>query len=238
MAVLVSGIQSRCRPRRRWEPDRAVCCVPIPVPIQTPDVAIYSQEEQLSVGNPPTWDNPDILTNYWRPFRLMPEVSVTIRNLSSINAVNVQVAISTSAFGIGMPRTPSGSKTLSLAGGQQQVILFPVSQALLNAPDPRIGAFVDIIHPHDRKLINNKGVQLLADEYTSAVGRAFTVNFPVLNSAAVAQQITLSALNNDLNAARGAGPCHSRSESAGGAARNRSKSRETRCQRRGARAGR
>jgi len=131
----------------------------------------------------------------------MPEISVTIRNLSSINAVNVQVAVYMSTFGIGMPRTLAGSQTRSVAGGQQQVLLFPVSQAVLNAPDPRIGAFVEIVHPHDRRLINNRGAQLLADAYTSAVGRIFAVSFPVLNNSSVARQITLSALGNDLNAA-------------------------------------
>src|SRR6266700_2397680 len=94
--------------RRSWcsltlRDRRSCCCVAVddPPPAR-PDLAIYSQEEQLALGAAPTWDSPDILTNYWSPFKLMPEISVTVRNLSSsVAAVNAQVLLYTSVFGLG-----------------------------------------------------------------------------------------------------------------------------------------
>lgn len=181
---------------------RSCCCVAVDgPPPQRPDLAIYSQEEQLALGVPPTWDSPDILTNYWSPFRLMPEVNVSVRNLSATAfAANAQIALFISQFGIGMPQSLLSAIVVSLAPGQSTTLLFPLTQAILNAPDQRIGTYVRITHPSDIHLINNKGAQLLADAYTSAVGRSFAVTFPVMNPLATAQQITLSVLPNVLNA--------------------------------------
>jgi hypothetical protein len=170
-------------------------------PPDRPDLAIYSQDEQLALGVGPTWDNPDMVTNFWNPFKLLPETSVTVKNLSpKASAVNGQVSLYTSEFGLGMPQTLLSSKAVNLGPSQQAVLLFPLSQAVLGLADQRIGTYVRIDHPYDANPINNTGSQLIADAYTSAVGRALSVTFPVRNPLASPQQITLSALPNELSA--------------------------------------
>lgn len=190
-----------CAPPRK-DPDQRCCCVHVDgPPPDRPDLAIYSQDEQFGMGTAPTWDSPDILTNLWAPFHLLPEVSVVVRNLSpTASAVNADVALYISSFGIGMPRSLLSSQRISLGPQQQVSLLFPLSQAILNAAEQRIGTLVQITHPHDRNRINNVGGQHLADAYTSAAGRTFTVSFPVMNPLATAQVISLSALSNQLNA--------------------------------------
>jgi hypothetical protein len=193
--------KAACAPTRK-DPDRLSCCVHIDgPPPNRPDLAIYSQDEQFASNVVPTWDNPDILTNRWTPFGLYPETSVAVRNLSAVaSAVNAQVSLFTSAFGLGMPRSLLSSQTITLAPGQASTLLFPLSQAILLAGDQRIGTYVSIVHPYDMRPINNAGAQLLADAYTSARGRSFGVTFPVMNPQAAGQQLTLSALPNQLNA--------------------------------------
>jgi hypothetical protein len=190
-----------CEPPRQ-KPIASRCCfTPYGPPPDRPDLAVYSQNEQFALGNPPTWDSPDILTNFWNPFRLMPESAVTVRNLSpSASAVNGQVLFSVSTFGIGQPFTLLASQYVSLAPGQQTNLTFPLPQAVLNAPEQRVGVHVRLIHPFDGREINNEGSQLLADAYTSTAGRSFSVTFPVLNQQTTAQAITLQALPNQLSA--------------------------------------
>jgi hypothetical protein len=81
----------------------------VDVPTDNPDLAIYSQLEEIHHGRPPAWDNPDMVTNHWRPFRLMEEAKITIRNLSSVPAINVLVRYEVSPFGIGTKRVPKVS---------------------------------------------------------------------------------------------------------------------------------
>jgi hypothetical protein len=170
-------------------------------PPDRPDLAIYSQDEQFASGAAPTWDNPDLLTNYWNPFKLLAEISVTVRNLSpTASAVNGQVSVYISTFGLGMPRQLLSSQALSLPPGQQATLLYPLSQAILNAAEQRIGTYVTISHPHDARGINNAGAQLIADAFISVVGRSFGVTFPVMNPVAAPQVLTLGVLPNDLNA--------------------------------------
>lgn len=124
-----------------------------------------------------------------------------MRNLSpTAAAVNGQVLLYTSLFGLGMPQSLLSAIAVSLAPGQSNTLLFPLTQAILNGTDQRIGTYVRIVHPSDRHLINNRGAQLLADAYCSAVGRSFSVTFPVMNPLSTSQQITLSMLPNVLNA--------------------------------------
>ena len=197
-----SSKRSWCQPPRS-SPGRDCCCITVDgPPPDRPDLAIYSQDEQFASGAAPTWDNPDIVTNYWNPFKLQPETSVTIRNLSTTaGAVNGQVSLYISEFGLGMPQTLLSRKAINLGPSQNDILLFPLSQAALGLADQRIGTYVRIDHPYDSTPINNAGSQLIADAYTSAVGRAFSVTFPVRNPLDSPQQITLSALPSELNTA-------------------------------------
>ena len=132
---LPAWAEASCTPTRKSRLGTACCLKPQPPP-DRPDPATYSQDEQFSLGTAPTWDSPDILTNYWNPFTLMPEATVKVRNLSGlVSAVNVQVLVATSAFGIGLPRTPMSAQIISLAPGQQSQLLFPFPQSLLQAQD-------------------------------------------------------------------------------------------------------
>jgi hypothetical protein len=190
-----------CPPPRK-DPGRHSCCMHVDgPPPDRPDLALYSQDEQFALGAAPTWDNPDMLTNFWNPFKLMPEISVTARNLSpTASAVNGQLSIYISTFGLGMPRQLLSSKALNLPPGQQTTLLYPLSQAILSAAEQRIGTYAVISHPHDARRINNTGAQLIADAFTTQVGRSFGVTFPVMNPLASPQVITLGVLPNDLNA--------------------------------------
>lgn len=190
-----------CRPVRKPPAAEACCLRPSGPPPDRPDLAIYSQREQFQLGSLPTWESPDIVTNFVNPLKLMPESRVTVRNLSAtVTAVNAQVHFSIGGFGIGHPATAIGVQLLTLGPGQQTVVSFPLPQAVLNAPDQRIAAHVRIIHPHDAVAINNEGSQLVADAFTSKVGRNFSVQFPVVNPLAVSQIISLSLLPNALSA--------------------------------------
>ena len=77
----LSRNDSLCRPERHQPTGTGCCLTPYGAPPDRPDLATYSQDEQFSLGNTPTWDNPDIVTNFFNPFRLLPESQVTIRNL-------------------------------------------------------------------------------------------------------------------------------------------------------------
>ena len=192
---------SICHPRRNIRSNSSCCFTPHGPPPDRPDLAIYSQDEQFASGNTPTWDSPDILTNFWNPFQLMPETQVTIRNLSpTATAANTQVFFYTATFGIGQPRTLLGSQIITLGPSQQVALAFPLPQAVLNAAEQRIAVHTKIVHPYDVKAINNEGAQLLADAYTSQSGRSFTMNFPVVNPIAANQQITLVVLPNQVSA--------------------------------------
>jgi hypothetical protein len=109
-----------------------------------------------------------------------------------VGAVNGQVSLYTSAFGIGMPRTLESVKVLSWQPDQQTTLLFPLSQKVLNEPDQRIGVYVRIDHPYDLRFINNHGSQIISEAFTSVEGRTFSVPVPVMNQSPGPQQITLS----------------------------------------------
>ena len=188
-----------CRPIRRYPP--GCTCLKPDEPPKRPDPAIYSQAEQVSLGLAPTWNPDDITTNQQRPWTLLDESTVKVRNLStSVSAVNTLVHLFTSPFGIGTQRTLLSSQVVNLAPGAEATLIYPMTAALL-AGDPRIGAHVAIEHPHDSKAINNRGSQTVFSVFTTDVGRNLHFDFPVVNNAGVARQITLAMLPNALGAA-------------------------------------
>jgi len=189
-----------CRPKKR--PHRKDCCAHVNSrqPIQRPDLAIYSQEEQLSLGNAPNWDNPDMTTNSWSPFRLNAESVIVVHNLSStVSAVNGLVHFYTSPFGIGMPQTLLATRMVSIPPASQVDLNFPLPAATLSG-DQRIGVHVVLEHPHDTTLINNRGSQVHDGAYTTESGREFDVSIPVLNNSNFSNNIQLIILPTDLNA--------------------------------------
>jgi hypothetical protein len=182
---------------------RDCCCVTVdgPPPIR-PDLAIYSQDEQIALGVAPTWNSPDMVTNMMNPLRLLPEIGVAVKNLSlRAAAINGQVSLYISEFGLGMPQSLVSSQVINLGPSQQALLQFPLSQSVLAQADQRIGTYVRIDHPYDSTPNNNSGAQLIAEASTRVMGRAFSVTFPVRNPLDSPQQITLDVLPNALGAA-------------------------------------
>lgn len=171
-----------CRPPRRPRPISACCAHLGPEhKVDRPDLAIYSQAEQVALGAPPTWDSPDIVTNSWGPFRLNAEAQVVVRNRSGVaTAANALVNFSISSFGIGFPRTLVASHKLTLGPGQQVSMNFPLAQAILSG-DPRAGVFIDLEHPHDTEPLSNHGEQVHEGHFTSESGRNFAWQVPLFN---------------------------------------------------------
>lgn len=167
-------------------------------PILKPDLAIYSQAEELQNGNIPSWDSPDIVTNNWRPFRLMPEARVKVRNISaSVPAIQAQVHYYIAPFGIGTRREHKLTKVISLPPMGETELLFPLDQDTLGG-DPRVGLHIVLEHPHDPNAINNVGAQVHDGGYTTESGRNFTVDIPVFNDSHFSREIVLSLMPTDL----------------------------------------
>jgi len=192
-----SSVISWCRPTRRR---RVSCCIVLADPPKRPDPATYSQDEALALGQMPTWNSPDITTNNDIPWTLLSQVNVVVRNLSTtVSAVNTQVQVSLSGYGIGLPKTPLSNKLLTLPPNQSASLDFPLPPAVLAGPSS-IGFFVQIYHPNDAREINSRGAQVVTAFNTQASGRAVTTSLPVANPAAGAQTINLSALPNNVSA--------------------------------------
>jgi hypothetical protein len=167
-------------------------------PINRPDLSIYSQIQENQNGNTPSWDNPDIITNNWRPFKLLPESIIKVRNLSAtVAAIHSQVHFYTSPFGIGTRREHKLTKIISIGAGQEVSLNFPLDQATLGG-DQRIGVHVELEHPHDEQLINNFGSQVHDGSYTTESGRNFNLEIPVVNDSHSPRQINLQLLATDL----------------------------------------
>ncbi len=167
-------------------------------PPKTPDLATYSQIEELQNGRQPTWNSPDIITNYMRPFSLLRETKVKIRNLSlEVSAINALVHYSTSAFGIGMRSEPRLSKVISVPPNSEVELSFPLDQSSF-AGDPRTGVYFLIEHPFDEVHINNSGSQVMDIRYTSEIGRTFKLDIPLLNDSLFSREFKLSALASDI----------------------------------------
>ena len=170
-------------------------------PPDRPDPAIYSQDQILAMGQVPTWDSPDIVTNNNVPWRLYPELKVTVRNLSaSVAAVNTQVQVALSGFGIGMPRTPLANQLITLGPSASATLNFPLTQAALHG-EQSIGTFVELYHPNDAVTINSRGSQVITGVDTASAGRHLSHLFPVANPRNATQEINLHIFSNSLAAA-------------------------------------
>ncbi len=178
-------------PKRR---DRHACCVTLQTPVKRPDPAIYSQPQLLSLGQQPSWDSPDIVTNQWRPFRLRAEAAVTIRNLSAeASAVGVKVNTAVSRFGIGYPRVPIVSVGANLAPSAERTLLIPFPQWVMSG-EQRIGLHVTLEHSADADASNNYGAQTHEGFYTSDSGRSISATLPVRNPLPTSQFIQVAVL--------------------------------------------
>lgn len=188
-------------------------CMGLDHPLVLPDLATYSQEEQFALGNVPSWESPDISTTDWvlqaglklildgadGLFRF-EKCDVLVRNLSpTAGACDVIVTLYSSDFGLGTPRTAQGSQIVSLGPGEERWVAYPLLGDFLKATYT-YGAHVEIQHPFDSNLINNRASQTVAGVFTSRVGRAASLRFPVANPSGQPLQVQLSTLINELGA--------------------------------------
>jgi hypothetical protein len=189
---------SGTRRRRRGD-----CCLQVTnIPINKPDLAIYSQDEEVSFGRQPTWDNPDITTNLWGPFRLMESVQVRITNRSEkTNAANGLVNLYMGPFGIGMPFRLSSIQRVNILRGNAIDLSFPLEESLRVGDTQRLSFKVVTQHPYDPNPINNQGSQCIDGRHTSLAGRHFTVDIPVRNPHPTARRrINLQVFPGELGA--------------------------------------
>ncbi len=182
---------------------RGDCCLRVTtIPIHTPDLAIYGQEEEVLFGRQPTWNNPDITTNDWGPFRLMEAVQIRITNRSAkANAANGLVNLYVGPFGIGMPLILNSIQRVNITRGNAVELAFPVEASLRTGDTQRLSFKVVIQHPYDSNPVNNQGSQCIDGRQTSLHGRHFTVDIPVRNPhPAARRRINLQVIPGDLTA--------------------------------------
>ena len=182
-----------CSPlvRRERAPD---CCFTPSSEPKCPDPAIYSQLEILERGLTTrlSWNSPDINTNA-QPRKLDREAVIVVHNLSTIaSAANVRIDVHVHRFGIGFDREMIGGSLLSIPPAAQTVFTAPYPQNT-TAGEQRIGIEVRITHSTDADTGNNVGFQAIDWLATSAIGKAFTIDFPVRNPSAGTQVIHVQA---------------------------------------------
>jgi hypothetical protein len=172
------------------------CCVRVPSKIvHDPDPSIYDQQLAFSTGIAPTFNSPDIETVDIWPLVPIPNLTATVRNLSTDASANqTRVDVTWSQWGIGLPRTAIATSFVDLARagfpGSEQTLSWPLPPALLAAE--LFGLFVTVIHPYDTDLLNNSGEQTV-DGFQTSTGRNKTFVVPVRNPTGVTQTISLTA---------------------------------------------
>jgi hypothetical protein len=186
--------RSLCDSLRR--PPHKDCCTRIPEEIvHDPDPSTYDQQLLFSTGVAPTLNSPDLNTVDLWPLVPMPDLTGTVRNLSTEASANqTRVDVSWSNWGIGLPRTAIATSFVDLARsgfpGSEQTLSWPLPPALKAAG--LYGIFVTLIHPYDSDPRNNQGEQTI-DGFQTSTGRAKTFVVPVRNPTGATQTISLSA---------------------------------------------
>ena len=191
---------------RKW---RTHCdCMSTDNPPKRPDPALYSQVQRLSQGMTASWNNPDI--SYWRSHSALGIVSlltevdsiaVSVHNESNeSSAVSVLVEVKWAPFGIGTTFSPLGAQVISLGiAPDQKRMLFPISDGI-RALGNDVSLEVNISHPHDKNAGNNTGFDAVHSVSTLNAGSSPSLAFPLVNTSAVSETITLVVLANDIGA--------------------------------------
>ena len=179
------------------------CCLRPDSPPKRPDPGIYSQVDSFAAAPPPSWDSPDITTNLFGQTTLDENVRVTVRNYSpDAPALNTQVQLEYSRFGIGFARNLLGIQPVDLnkAGHAQeeQTLDFYVPTAVREKIG-NISVFVTVAHPKDRNPRNNTGEQAWSASASTA-GSAATFDFEVHNALASSSTFDLLTLEADWSA--------------------------------------
>jgi hypothetical protein len=173
-------------------------------PPKRPDPGIYSQVERYAAGVSTAWDSPDITTNLSGRTTLDENVRVTVRNYSpDAPALNTQVRLEYSRFGIGFGRSLLGIQPVSLnkAGlaQEEQTVDFYLPTAIRDK-NGNISVFVTVSHPKDRYARNNEGEQAWSASAATA-GSTATFDFELHNALASTTTFDLLTLEADWSAA-------------------------------------
>lgn len=172
------------------------CCIKVPPEIvHDPDPSTYDQQLVFATGGAPTFNSPDLNTVDVWPLVPIPNLTATVRNLSTEASANqTRVDVAWSAWGIGQPRTTIATSFVDLARagfpGSEQTLTWPTPPALTAAK--LYGIFVNLIHPYDTDPNNNAGEQTL-DGFQTSTGRSKTFAVPVRNPTGATQTIQLAA---------------------------------------------
>lgn len=191
--VAARAVWSPCNVRRPVPKD---CCIRIPKEIvHDPDPSIYDQQLLVTTGVAPSFNSPDLNTVDLWPIVPIPNLTATVRNLSTEASANqTRVDASWSPWGIGLPRVPVATSFVDLARagfpGSEQTLSWPLPPDMKAAG--RYGFFVNIIHPYDTDPQNNQGEQTL-DGFQTSAGRSKSFVVPVRNPTGTAATIALSA---------------------------------------------
>jgi len=156
--------------------------------ILRPDPATYDQDFELSRGDAPSWDSPDILTHEIPAFQPLSAVEARARNNSpDVTAFGTAISFAWSAFGIGLPRTSMGAVTVNLsrAGTPGDSAWVEFATPAVAIQDRRFALFVDVLHPHDSNGSNNSGAQALDLRHVSISGRQPVFDVPLRNSTGI-----------------------------------------------------
>jgi hypothetical protein len=174
----------------------------VSTPLLRPDLAIYSQLEQISSGSAPTWDSPDITSVLLPTNQIINEIVVKARNISTnCAALNGTVSLYSSIYGLGMPRNLQGQTSVTLVPQEETTVTFPLSQSVIASIPQQLGMHVSLAHPQDLKLMNNNGSQMLAAFPTSVMGsRVFNIPIQVRNPFSTPQSVNLDLMPNALSA--------------------------------------
>lgn len=176
-------------------PTSQSCCLTPERPPLRPDPSIYSQERLFALGQPLSWDSPDITTNL--AGGIDENVVVSVENLSADSgAAGVDVRVDISAFGIGLPRKPLGFKRIDL--GKAGAAASRVNVPFFVSPSDRDGerlcaVFVEIQHSSDRDSSNNRGEQAWSASRAVAGAQA-SFSFPIANRLVGTQSFSLAVL--------------------------------------------
>lgn len=159
------------------------CAISLNPPPLRPEPAIYSPLYELFLGNPATWDSPDIAlfsapsfsSGQWQfpggpgqPQIFLTNPTAALSNLSDVVAVNASVTVSCALPAIGAPAMPVATYIATIPSGTSTAsIPIPLTAALQalaqRYPDlPQWTAsaniYVDIYHPYDSNPNDNHGI--------------------------------------------------------------------------------
>jgi hypothetical protein len=177
----------------------------LPIPPRLPEPYIYSPLYELSLGNTPTWNSPDIdvltlptvVAGTWTETGtwVVPSPAATLRNDGAVAAFNLRVNISWSGRGIGFPINLLSTVAVTLPRNVAISLPIPYGAAqsaatLAGLVDPAI--YIDIDGSYDSNPNNNHGAM---NESIALVGANMTeVYFDLYNVQATPRAFNLAIL--------------------------------------------